>query len=195
MPRFAIPLLVCAMASAIGCNAPEKPATAEARPQPTVPADVQMAADMLLGKGSEVLAVGDLAQNGHRQALVVNRVKNAAQGARPGVPFTRAAILQQEGAKWSEVLRCDEYLKNPKGFLGGASLAPTTGWRLQFIQNGKGKPQDFYFTPLEAQGATPMPTIAVRWNPKVERYQSVDRASMQFLSEVPELEMPKVELR
>src|SRR5580704_17421302 len=68
MPRFAIPLLVCAMASAIGCNAPEKPATAEARPQPTVPADVQMAADMLLGKGSEVLAVGDLAQNGHRQA-------------------------------------------------------------------------------------------------------------------------------
>ena len=40
-------------------------------------------------------------------------------------------MLEQAGAKWAEVLRCDEYLKNPNGYLGGTPLEPVTGWRLE----------------------------------------------------------------
>ena len=37
--------------------------------------------------------------------------------------ITRAAILEKNNGKWSEVLRCDEHLKNPNGYLGGSPAA------------------------------------------------------------------------
>jgi hypothetical protein len=174
-----------------------------------IPPEIQTVANKLLGSSAEVLAFGDLAHNGHEQALVINRViatpRAARESAPPetdGVPFTRAAVIERDGARWIQVLRCDEHLTNPKGFLAGAPLFPVTGWRVrsatQFGTRSDKKddaPQALYFTPLDVQDAARAPTIAVRWNPKVNRYQVVDRTSQQFLGELESLETPASTLR
>jgi hypothetical protein len=175
-----------------------------------IPPEIQTVANKLLGSSAEVLAFGDLAHNGHEQALVINRVIATPRAAREtappetdGVPFTRAAVIERDGARWIQVLRCDEHLTNPKGFLAGAPLSPVTGWRVRSgtqFGNGSDKKDDaaqasFYFSPLDVQDAARAPTIAVRWNPKVNRYQVVDRTSQQFLGELESLETPASTLR
>jgi hypothetical protein len=170
-----------------------------------IPPEIQTVANTLLGSSAEVLAFGDLAHNGREQALVVNRVMSTPRTAREstaqetdGVPFTRAAVIERDGTRWIEVLRCDEHLKNPKWFLAGAPLSPVTGWRVRPDKKPDKKDdavRAFYFTPLEAQDAARAPTITVRWNTKVERYQVVDRPSQQFLGELGSLETPASELR
>ncbi len=89
-------------------------------------------AEQVLGSDAVVLASGNLAGSGQTQALVVNR-SAVKQGAASGALISRAAVLEQHGAKWNELLLCDEYLKNPKGFLVGTPMAPTTAWQLQFV--------------------------------------------------------------
>jgi hypothetical protein len=170
-----------------------------------VPPEVQTVANTLLGSSAEVLAFGDLAHNGHEQALVVNRVISSPRIAREtaapeteGVPFTRAAVIERDGTRWIQVLRCDEHLTNPKGFLAGAPLSPVTGWRVQPVKKPDEKDdavQAFYFTPLEAQDTARAPTITVSWNPNVRRYQVVDRTTQQFLGELASLETPASKLR
>jgi hypothetical protein len=170
-----------------------------------IPPELQTVANTLLGSSAEVLAFGDLAHNGHEQALVVNRViatpRTARESAAPetdGVPFTRAAVIERDGTRWIEVLRCDEHLTNPKGFLAGTPLSPVTGWRVRPDKRSDKKDnaeQAFYFTPLEAQDAARAPTITVSWNPKVKRYQVLDRSSQQFLGELGSLETPVSKLR
>ena len=161
-------------------------------------------AQQLLGSDAEVLASGDLAGNGKRQALVVNRAvanrpdakRDAKHGVGPAIVFSRAAILEQRGAKWSELLLCDEYLKNTKGFLGGAPTAPTSSWRLEFVPTTLGgKVVEFDFTPLQPDGTGRGPTVVVRWNPQSNGYQSFDPATGRFLDEVTSLEPPSSELR
>lgn len=152
-------------------------------------------AEQLLGSGAEVLASGDLAGNGRRQVLVVNR-SAPKQRMASGVVFSRAAVLEQRGSKWDEVLLCDEYLKNPKGFLGGAPLVQVTAWRLQFgSRTPGGRVGEFDFTPLQPDGTGRLPAIIVRWNPKADRYQSFDSVTGQFLNEMMSLEPPRSELR
>jgi hypothetical protein len=173
----------------------------EAAPQPaesTVPPEFAAVAAATLGRGAEVVAFGDLAHNGRQQVLVANRAGGAgsvAKGAEPGVRFTRAAVLEQAGKKWAEVLRCDEYLKNPNGYLGGISLEPVAGWRLEFSKRSDNQERELLFTPLRDSGATSMYTVAVRWNPVANRYQSVDSKSGRFFDEVPSLETPVSPLR
>jgi len=72
------------------------------------------AAEAALGKQAEVLAQGNLAQNGREQLLVINRYSTGAAAggkeANPSMIFlTRATILEQNDGKWSEVLLCDEH--------------------------------------------------------------------------------------
>jgi hypothetical protein len=196
MTKFVVALILCAFALASGCgrtddtradNAPSGVASI------TSP-EGQAVAEQLLGSGAEVLASGDLAGTGRRQVLVVNRTA-PKQKMTSAVVFSRAAVLEQRGSKWDEVLLCDEYLKNPKGFLGGAPLAQVTAWRLQFGSHMPGgKVGEFDFTPLQPDG-TGYPTIIVRWNPKADRYQSFDPATGQFLNEMMSLETPRSELR
>ena len=162
-----------------------------------VSTDIQAAAALLLGSNAEVLAFGNLARNGHAQALVVNRAltsqSRAGEAAPSGtqvVPFTRASVIERDGTRWIEVLRCDEHLTNSKGFLAGAPLAPVTGWLVQWSQQEDGSVQAMYFTPGRAPGEVSPAPIAVRWNPSVKRYQSVDRTNNQFLSELALLETP-----
>jgi hypothetical protein len=161
---------------------------------PAVPDEIQKAAEAALGSDTEVLLYGDLAKNGSRQILAVNRIKATPQMAMPGTVITRGVILENIGGTWKEILRCDEHLENPKGFLGNIPLAPVNGWRLQYEQdNDKGLL--LYFTPAaNPKGARALP-VEVRWNANAKRYQSMDRNFENFLYELPALETPESQVR
>jgi hypothetical protein len=178
---------------------PAKPANTAATPAapatPPVPDDIQKAAERSLGSETEVLLYGDLAKNGEQEVLAINRMKQNPKGGAPGTVVTRAVILQKDaGGAWKEVLRCDEHLENPKGYLGNIPLAPVNGWRLQYEQDAQ-KGLQLYFTPVaDPKGARALP-IEVRWNTKVKRYQSLDRNFENFLGELPSLETPESQIR
>jgi hypothetical protein len=169
-------------------------ATPGAPATPTVPDEIQKAAETSLGSETEVLLYGDLAKNGSRQILAVNRAKATPQMTLPGTVITRGVVLQSVGGTWKEILRCDEHLENPKGFLGNIPLAPVNGWRLQYEQDDA-KGLLLYFTPTaDPKGARMLP-VEVRWNAKVKRYQSMDRNFENFLYELPALETPESQVR
>ncbi len=201
MHRLTGSTLVCALAlliSCFGCGGAENPApasTTSAKPAPPpVPADLQAVAESELGAESDVLAWGDLAKNGNQQILVINRIKKTPDGTVPGNLFTRAIIAEKENGAWKEIFRCDEHLKNQKGFLASTPLAAVNGWRLQFEQHAD-TGLVMYFTPLRAPEGGHAETIAVKWNPKVMRYQTLDRNFEQFQGEAPSLEPVEVPLR
>jgi hypothetical protein len=184
--------------SASSATKPENDAAPNTTPAvtaaPAVPDEVQKAAEKSLGAETDVMLFGDLAKNGTEQALAVNKAKALPPGVARGNVITRAVILEKDGNNWKEILRCDEHLENPKGFLGGAPLAPVNGWRMQAEQDPD-KGLLLYFTPLVApKGGYAVP-VGVRWNPKVKRYQSMDRAFTNFLGELPALETPESQVR
>jgi hypothetical protein len=189
---------LCLASCGSSSTEPAKPASSSAAAPaaptaPPVPDDVQKAAEKALGSETEVLLYGDLAKNGSQQALAINRMKTNPQGGAPGTVITRAVIVQNDGGTWKEVLRCDEHLENPKGYLGNIPLAPVNGWRLQYEQNQE-KGLQLYFTPVaDPKGARALP-IEVRWNAKVKRYQSLDRNFENFLGELPSLETPESQI-
>jgi hypothetical protein len=181
---------VCALALVAGCGQAPPPKVAETPakpPEPVFPAEITAVAQSVLGAEAEVLVFGDLARNGHQQVLVINRLPKTPAGQAPGILLTRAVIVENADAKWREVLRCDEHLKNPNGFLGGAPAAPVNGWRLQYEQDAQ-KGLELYFTPLNQAGAAHPTAIGVRWDPQVKRYRSLDRNYENFLGEAPVIE-------
>jgi hypothetical protein len=177
-------------------SAPQPGATASPASSagPAVPDEIQKAAEQSLGSETDVLLFGDLSKDGQRQVLAVNKVKALPPGVARGNAITRAVILEKDGNTWKEVLRCDEHLENPKGFLGGTPLAAVNGWRMQAEQDPE-KGLLLYFTPLAApKGGYAVP-VEVRWNSKVKRYQSMDRSFQNFLNELPALETPESQVR
>ncbi len=189
--------VMCVLALCAGCASepPAKaPETAQKPAEPAVPPDMQSAANAVLGEDAEVLAHGDLAKSGNQQVLVINRIKKAPANTVPGILLTRASILSQQDGKWAELLHVDEHLKNTNGFLAATPVAPVTGWRLQYEQNAE-RGLQLYFTPLQQPAGGTLQTIGVRWNPKVKRYQSLDRNYQNFLGETPALEKIKAYLR
>jgi hypothetical protein len=190
-------LMACGMALGIASCGGSAPAPAKAESAapvaPAIPADLQSATQVTLGAEAEVLVYGDLAKNGHQQVLAINRVKANPETVAAGILVTRAAVLENGGAAWKELFRCDEHLKNTNGFLGGTPLSPVAGWKLQYEQDPQ-KGLVLYFTPLEKPVGGYVQTLGVRWNPKVKRYQSLDRSFDQFLNEVPALETPQSQL-
>ncbi len=183
--------------AAAACTAPEpapQPQAESKPPAPAIPEEVVAAAEAILGSEAEVLLHGDLARNGAMQVLVINRIKETPEGLAPGTLFTRAAIVEKAGDKWIEVFRCDEHLKNPKGFLAATPLSAVAGWRMQSEQD-KEKGLVMYFTPLSKPAGGSLLTIGVRWNPKAKRYQSMDRNYQAFLGETPMLEKVGFDLR
>jgi hypothetical protein len=194
--------------SLAGCHTAQPPAPAEvkaATERADVSDEARGVAEAALGKQAEILAQGDLAQDGREQLLVVNRSSAGAAagagGANPSAIFvTRAAILEQNGGKWSEVLLCDEHLKNPNGYLGRSPVARINGWRLEYRQDAK-EGLAMKFTPAERFDAVNVnagqsseakyPTFDVRWNKNAKRYQSFDQSHERYLSEVPSLETPQ----
>jgi hypothetical protein len=194
--KFSLSLLSLAIILG-GCGADaSKPATqAEAKPaEPAVPEEIQLAAKSLLGSESQVLAFGDLAKNGKQEFLVANVVPKTPTNNLPGTIVTRVVVAENTDGKWAEVLRCDEHLKNEKGFLGLTPLSPVTGWRLQFEQS-EIKGLELYFTPLKGTTDSHVLPIGVRWNPQTKRYQSLDRTYEHFLLESPSMHDARSTLR
>ncbi len=195
-----------------GCNSAQ-PASSAAEgvnpdPAPEV-SEPQSVAEAALGKQAEVLAQGDLARDGLDQILAVNRQANAQRGdasaaSSAALLVVRAAILEKRDGKWAEVLRCDERLKNPNGYLAGSPAVRVSGWRLEYDPNAE-KGLQMKFTPADAvatadtqapDGGEPRGrAIVVRWNARVKRYQSLDASHEKFLNEVPTLETPSSILR
>jgi hypothetical protein len=190
-------ILLCLLGLFVGCSQPTpspQPEYVSKASESAIPPEILKVAQSVLGSEAEVLTSGDLVRTGQAQALVVNRLKKTPQGVVPGILITRAAIVASEGGKWAEVFRCDEHLKNTKGFLSGTPVAPVTGWRLQYEQSPE-KGLILFFSPLQQPAGGYIQTISVRWNPKVKRYQSLDRSYQQFLGEVPTLERIGFDLR
>jgi hypothetical protein len=169
---------------------PAKPA------EPAVPDDVQTAAQGFLGKETKVLLIGDLAKNGKQQFLAANVVPKTPKNENlAGTIVTRAVVAEDDDGKWNELLRVDDHLKNAKGFLALNPLADIAGWRIQYEQDPI-KGLQLYFTPI--QGASidaHLQPIGVAWNPKADRYQSLDRTYEHFLNESPSLETARSRLR
>jgi hypothetical protein len=183
----------------IGCGTeapkPTSEPTAQAKPaEPAIPEDIQDAAKHFLGSDAQVLLVGDLAKNGKRQFLAANVVPKTPKNNMPGTVVTRAIVAQDDDGKWTELLRVDEHLKNPKGYLGLTPLDSINGWRLQYEQNPE-KGLQLYFTALKVNGDPHVLPIGVRWNPATNRYQSLDASYEHFLKESTSLQNVRSTLR
>jgi hypothetical protein len=185
--------LLCALAGVAGCSQqPAGPPPSSAGP--VVPPEIESVAQSVLGSEAEPLLWGDLARTGREQVLVANRLKAARKDVAPGILVTRVALVSKEEGKWVELFRCDEHLKNPKGYLAGTPLSPVSGWRLQYEQDNQ-KGFSMYFTPLARPAGGYIQTTGVRWNPASKRYQSLDRNFEKFQGETPALETVESQLR
>jgi hypothetical protein len=191
-----------------GCQTAQQstPAEVKTAAETAVAADeLRGVADASLGKQADILARGNLAQNGREQVLVVNRFsggekKSAGEANASAIYVTRAAVLEKNDGKWSQVLLCDEHLKNPSGYLGRSPAGRVTGWRLEYTQDAK-EGLEMKFTPAEGfdpasasadrSSEQKFPAFDVRWNKNAKRYQSFDQSHERYLSEVPSLETPQ----
>jgi hypothetical protein len=193
---FSLSLLSLAfLLNGCGADASKPSSQAEAKPaEPVVPEEIQSAAASLLGSESQVLAFGDLAKNGKQEFLAANVVPKTPTNNLPGTIVTRAVVVENSDGNWTELLRCDEHLKNQKGYLGLTPLASVTGWRLQYEQNND-KGLQLYFTPLKGISDSHILPIGVRWNPETKRYQSLDRSYEHFLLESPSMQDARSKLR
>ncbi len=59
-----------------------------------------------------------------------------------------ASSRENDDGQWKEIFRCDEHLKNAKGYLGLTPLSDVTGWRIA-VRAGSRKGPALYFTPLK----------------------------------------------
>jgi outer membrane murein-binding lipoprotein Lpp len=184
-----------------GCFGPEPAKTesasraAETKPAtPAIPDDVQGAAKTLLGSDVQVLAFGDLAKNGNQEFLAVNVLPKTPTNTIPGLTVSRASVAENRDGKWMELMHCDEHLKNQRGMLALTPVQPISSWRLQFEQDDTSGLR-LYFTPEKTSDPHVLP-IGVGYNPKTQRYQSLDRAFEKFLPESQQLgEAPRSTLR
>jgi hypothetical protein len=197
LPRYAACLGLLVMAASLqGCglgfDAP-KPA-ADAAQKPAIPEEIQEATKSLLGSEAQVLLFGDLAKTGKQQFLAANVVPNTPKSTVAGMVITRAVIAENEDGKWVELVRCDEYLKNAKGYLALTPLQAVSGWKLQY-ENSAEQGMSLYLTPVQAGTSGRTLPIAVRWNPATKRYQSMDYSYTHFLGEAPTLQNPRSTLR
>jgi hypothetical protein len=158
---------------------------------PAVPENIQKAAESDLGSEAEVIVYGDLAKNGKTQALVVNRLKVTPKTAVPGILVSRASVIEKDNRQWKEIFRCDEHLKNEKGYLARNPLADVASWRLQYEENPQ-KGLEMYFTPLNKPEGGYIQTLGVLWNPEAKRYETMDPSYQHFLTEQPTLQIPQL---
>jgi hypothetical protein len=163
-------------------------------PEPAVPEEIQTAAQSLLGKETQVLVFGDLAKTGKRQFLAANVVPKTPKNDIPGTIVTRAVIAEETDGKWTELLRCDEYLKNSKGYLALTPLSSVAGWKVQYEQDPV-KGIQLYVTPVKTGADKHVLPIGIAWNPATKRYQSLDMTYEHFLLEKATLDTARSVLR
>ncbi|HSC45224.1 MAG TPA: hypothetical protein VLC94_05315 [Candidatus Acidoferrum sp.] len=173
---------------------PSEPAAASKPAEPAIPPEIQAAADGSLGSETTVLAYGDLAKTGAQQALIANVVPKTPKENITGTIVSRAAIIENQNGQWAQIFLCDDYLKNSKGYLGMTPTTQVSAWRIQHEQDPV-LGLTVYFTPVKGMQDAHVLPIAVRWNTKVKRYQSLDRSYQQFLAESPALSNVRSQLR
>lgn len=198
--RLALGLLAM---QCVACSNPPAKNESSAAAQ-AVMEEATQAAQAALGGDAEVLVFGALGGAGTQQVVAINRLRSAASAVETGAPAagsnvtetdaTRVSVLNKENGAWSEVLRGDEYLKNSQGYLRGAPVVPASGWRVE-IEPQTDRGRVLRFTPLAPPAAVKYGAVAVAWNPKAKRYQTMDRKSGQFLGEMSALEMPNAKIR
>jgi hypothetical protein len=174
-----------------------KPVEQAATPKPAepeIPRDIQAAAAGSLGSETTVLTYGDLAKTGAQQILIANVVPKTPKENITGTIVSRAAIVENQKGQWVQIFLCDEHLKNSKGYLGMTPIEPVTAWRIQHEQDPV-KGLTVYFTPVKGMTDAHVLPIAVQWNPKTKRYQSLDRSYQQFLVESPALSNMRTRLQ
>jgi hypothetical protein len=188
--------LACLVLTGCGDDPAPKPAAEEpAKPAaPAVPEDMQAAAQNLLGKETQVLVFGDLAKTGKQQFLAANVLPKTPKNDIPGTIVTRAVLAEETDGKWSELLRCDEYLKNAKGYLALTPLSSVAGWKVQWDQDPV-KGIQLYFTPVKSGVDKHVLPIGIAWNPATKRYQSLDLTYEHFLMEKASLDTARSVLR
>lgn len=196
---FVALFFACAPLLLSSCGDEPAPKSAEeaAKPaEPAVPDDIQAAAVSLLGKETKVLIFGELAKNGNQEFLAANVVPKTPKNENlSGTIITRAVLAENDTGQWSEIFRCDEHLKNAKGFLALTPLNSVAGWRIQYEQDPV-KGLQLYLTPIQGTAIDPhLKPIGVAWNPAVKRYQTLDMTYEHFLGESPSLETAKSRLR
>jgi hypothetical protein len=182
-------MAICVLCTgAFGCGSgQEQTAQTAGKPaEPAIPDDVQAAAAALLGKDTTVLVYGDLAKTGTRQLLAVNLVPKTPKDTVAGTIITRAVIAEDTPEGWHELVRCDEHLKNAKGYLGGSPIEPVSGWKLQF-EKTEVQGLNVYLIPIKGTLDPHVLPLAVRWNSAVKRYQTLDRNYEHFLPEAASL--------
>jgi hypothetical protein len=188
--RKLVPMILTAVAIAggagCGSNSPQPAETATKPTEPAVPDDVQAAASKFLGKETTVLAFGDLARTGTRQLLAANLVPKTPKDTVAGTIATRVVLAEETDENWHELVRCDEHLKNEKGYLGGSPIEPVSGWKVQFEKNDA-LGLTLYLIPIKGTIDPHVLPLAVRWNHAVKRYQTLDRNYEHFLSEAASL--------
>lgn len=165
-------------------------------PEPAVPEDVQAAAVSLLGKETKVLLVGDLAKTGTQQFLAANVIPKTPKNENlSGTIITRAVLAENQDGQWNELFRCDEHLKNAKGFMALTPLTSVAGWRIQYDQDPV-KGLQLYLTPIQGVAVdSHLKPIGVAWNPAVKRYQTLDMTYEHFLGESASLETARSRLK
>ncbi|HEV1993998.1 MAG TPA: hypothetical protein VGR03_06695 [Candidatus Acidoferrum sp.] len=197
---LALGLLSLACAACWYAPANNDKSGAAAAPAPATPEEETAAAKAALGSDAEVLVFGPLGGEGSRQVVAINRIPGAAwTAAATGTPVTgtavsRVSILSKENGSWREVLRCDEHLKNPSGYLHGTPAMGVAGWHLE-IEQQTDRGRVLHFTPLAPPAAVKSGAIAVAWNPKAKRYQSLDRSGREFQGESSALEIGQSRLK
>jgi len=186
--------LLVAAACLQGCGGDAPKSAAGAAQKPAIPEEVLDATKSLLGSEAQVLLYGDLAKTGKPQLLAANVVPNTPKSTVAGTVVTRAVIAENDDGKWIELVRCDEHLKNGKGYLALTPLQAVSGWKLQY-ENSAEQGMSLYLTPVQAGMSGRTLPIAVRWNPATKRYQSMDYSYTNFLNEAPTLENPRSKVR
>jgi hypothetical protein len=193
-PTIGICALLAMTVMGVSCGSSQRAPNSETAPAaaaPQVPDNIQKAAANDLGSEAEVIVFGDLAKSGKTQVLVVNRLRVMPKTATPGILISRASVIENDEGKWKEIFRCDEHLENEKGYLGRTPLAAVPSWRLQYEQDPQ-KGLEIYFTPLNQPAGGYIETLGIRWNPKVQRYETMDASYEHFLTEQPTLEIPRL---
>ena len=187
----AAPFLLLPFLLGSGCEnkpapKPSEPAAAAKPAESAIPQEIQTAAEGSLGSETTVLAYGDLAKTGTQQILIANVLPKTPKDNITGTIVSRAAIVENQKGQWVQIFLCDEHLKNSRGYLGMTPIEPVTAWRIQHEQDPV-KGLTVYFTPVKGTSDAHVLPIAVQWNPKTKRYQSLDRSYQQFLLESPAL--------
>lgn len=149
-----------------------------------------------LGGDARVLKVGDFLRLGTIQCMAV--LPYTSHRAHE-LPVRRGFVLQKEGSVWRDLLRFDNTIRNPQGYVGLDFIdpGPNFGFDVELADERSDGTRGFtiyltYLNPkLKAEGMA----IQVSWNRKVGRFQEYAPNELDPPDFKPEIANPPVRKR